>query len=184
MSKSRSGLRPFFSPFYGSRPIRWRYSPRDSSSFAVRWSSSAACSPYGCFTFDDDRPRQIWIGGGIGITPFIARMKQLAMDREAYASRPHPQAIDLFHTTTDYSEEAIAKLVADAEAAGVRLHVLHDARDGLLTGDRIRGAVPDWQEASIWFCGPAGFGAALRNDFSQRGFPITEHFHQELFSMR
>jgi predicted ferric reductase len=44
--------------------------------------------PYGCFTFDDDRSRQIWIGGGIGITPFIARMKQLAMDRQAYSGRP------------------------------------------------------------------------------------------------
>jgi predicted ferric reductase len=34
--------------------------------------------PYGCFTFDENRPRRIWIGGGIGITPFIARMKELA----------------------------------------------------------------------------------------------------------
>ncbi|MBY4893583.1 ferric reductase-like transmembrane domain-containing protein [Rhodobacteraceae bacterium N5(2021)] len=33
--------------------------------------------PYGGFTFDDTAPRQIWVGGGIGITPFIARMKQL-----------------------------------------------------------------------------------------------------------
>ena len=30
--------------------------------------------PYGCFTFDDTPPRQIWVGGGIGITPFIARL--------------------------------------------------------------------------------------------------------------
>lgn len=140
--------------------------------------------PYGCFTFDDDRARQIWIGGGIGITPFIARMKQFAMDRQAYSSRPRAQAIDLFHTTTDYSEEAIAKLTADAEAAGVRLHVLHDSRDGLLTGERIRAAVPDWKEASVWFCGPVGFGAALRNDFARHGLPADERFHQELFAMR
>ncbi|MCW0203854.1 MAG: hypothetical protein OJI74_18470 [Rhodanobacter thiooxydans] len=25
--------------------------------------------PYGCFTFDDGRVHQIWIGGGIGVTP-------------------------------------------------------------------------------------------------------------------
>jgi predicted ferric reductase len=140
--------------------------------------------PYGCFTFDDDLTRQIWIGGGIGITPFIARMKQLAMDREGYSGRPHTQAIDLFHTTADWNEDAIAKLTADAEAAGVRLHVLHDPRDGLLTGDRIRTAVPDWQKASIWFCGPAGFGAALRSDFACHGLPVAKRFHQELFSMR
>lgn len=34
--------------------------------------------PYGCFTFDAPQQRQIWIGGGIGITPFVARLQQLA----------------------------------------------------------------------------------------------------------
>ena len=34
--------------------------------------------PYGRFTFDDGAERQIWIGGGIGIAPFVARMKALA----------------------------------------------------------------------------------------------------------
>jgi predicted ferric reductase len=116
--------------------------------------------------------------------PFIARMRQLAMDRQGYAGRPRSQEIDLFHTTADWSEEAIAKLTADAEAAGVRLHVLHDARDGQLSGDRIRETVPEWREASIWFCGPAGFGAASRADFSSHGFAVVTHFHQELFAMR
>src|SRR3546814_2004224 len=47
--------------------------------------------PYGCFTFDDDSARQIWIGGGIGITPFIARMKYLAQSPEGARAE-----IDLF----------------------------------------------------------------------------------------
>jgi predicted ferric reductase len=140
--------------------------------------------PYGCFTFDDDRPRQVWIGAGIGITPFIARMKELAMRRQAVPTKARSQAIDLFHTTADYSEEAIAKLRADAEAANVNLHVLYDARDGLLTGGRIRAAVPDWQEASIWFCGPSGFGSAIRQDFAGQGMNVAKRFHQELFAMR
>lgn len=135
--------------------------------------------PYGCFTFEDDAPRQIWVGAGIGITPFIARMKQIARRHEDGS-----QEIHLFHSTTDYSEEAIAKLTADAAAAKVRLHVLHNARDGRLNGDDIREAVPGWREASIWFCGPSGFGAALRKDFSNHGFKVSERFHQEFFDMR
>ena len=135
--------------------------------------------PYGCFTFDDDCPHQIWVGGGIGVTPFIARMKYLAMHPE----RP-PQTIHFFHTTRDYDEDAIAKLTADAAAAGVSLHILVDGRDGRLTGERIRAAVPDWRNASIWFCGPAGFGQALRQDFAARGLPVEQRFHQELFDMR
>src|SRR5574340_262222 len=41
--------------------------------------------PYGCFHFDDGNSRQIWIGAGIGITPFVARMKQLAPPPCAYS---------------------------------------------------------------------------------------------------
>ncbi|WP_038971795.1 ferredoxin reductase family protein [Bradyrhizobium genomosp. III] len=139
--------------------------------------------PYGCFTFDDDCSHQIWIGGGIGITPFVARMKQMAMPKDIPGCSV-AQAVDLFHTTTDVDEEALGKLAADARSANVRLHVLIDARHGRLTGERIRETVPQWREASIWFCGPAGFGEALRRDLSAHGFPVEQRFHQELFAMR
>ncbi|MEX0406072.1 ferric reductase-like transmembrane domain-containing protein [Aquibium sp. LZ166] len=139
--------------------------------------------PYGCFDFDNGQPRQIWIGGGIGITPFIAAMKHLARERRENPGAPRP-AIDMFHTTADYDEKAIDKLNADADAANIRLHVLVDARDGLLTGERIRAAAPEWRDASIWFCGPTAFGEALRKDFAAQGLPVAERFHQELFDMR
>lgn len=139
--------------------------------------------PYGRFTFDDDRTRQIWIGGGIGITPFIARMKHMALQRDA-RDWPDGQQVDLFHSTADVDEEALARMALAAESAEVRLHVLIDARDGHLTGERIRSVVPAWREASIWFCGPAGFGEALKRDLAGHGFPVEQRFHQELFAMR
>jgi predicted ferric reductase len=139
--------------------------------------------PYGRFTFDDDRSHQIWIGGGIGITPFIARMQYMA-ERQENRDWPDGQQVDLFHTTADVDEEALAKLAADARSANVRLHVLIDERDGRLTGERIRALVPEWRDASIWFCGPAGFGEALKQDLAAQDFPVNERFHQELFAMR
>ncbi|OJU87365.1 MAG: ferric reductase [Burkholderiales bacterium 66-5] len=139
--------------------------------------------PYGCFTFDDGRARQIWVGGGIGITPFIGRMQHMAME-QSNQDWPAGQQIDLFHSTTEVDEDALGRLAADARSAQVRLHVLIDARDGRLTGERLRDAVPGWQEASVWFCGPAGFGEALKNDLAAHGFPVEQRFHQELFSMR
>jgi len=139
--------------------------------------------PYGCFTFDDDCPHQIWIGGGIGITPFVARMKHMAMHNSA-RDWPEAQTVDLFHTTADVDEEALGKLAADAQSVDVRLHILIDARDGRLTGGRIRESVPRWQEASIWFCGPTGFGEAIKRDFAAHDFPLEHRFHQELFAMR
>lgn len=136
--------------------------------------------PYGCFTFDDGLPRQIWIGAGIGITPFIARLKEMAT-AEPGSDRPE---IDLFHSTREVDDGALERLAADARAANVRLHVLIDVRDGFLGGERIREAVPDWLDASLWFCGPGGFGKSLRTDFASKGMDADERFHQELFEMR
>ena len=132
--------------------------------------------PYGCFTFDDVQPRQIWIGAGIGITPFIARLKELART-------PGTTTIDLFHPTADVDPAALEHLRADAHAAGVQLHIVIDSQDGRLDGERIRAAVPGWRDASVWFCGPPAFGQALRRDFRAHGLPATR-FHQELFEMR
>ena len=134
--------------------------------------------PYGCFTFDDGRARQIWIGAGIGITPFIARMKYLAQHKGQDA-RP----VDLFHPTSDVDPQAIEKLRADSQAAGVVLHLLIDKQNGRLTGERLRAMVPGWKDASVWFCGPTAFGRALRADLLAQGLE-PEAFHQELFEMR
>jgi len=132
--------------------------------------------PYGCFDFADDKPRQIWIGAGIGITPFIARLKSLAQ-------QPGEQQIDLFHSTRDFDQAAIDKLTADAAAANVSLHLHVSERAPRISGKLIRETVPEWAAASVWFCGPAGFGAALRQDLVANGLAAAD-FHQELFEMR
>ncbi len=132
--------------------------------------------PYGRFEFGGNASRQIWVAGGIGITPFIARMQAL-MDR------PDGRSVDLFYSTSAPDDEFIRRVKARAEQAGVRLHVLVAGAEGRLTVDQICGVVPDWASASVWFCGPAGFGRALRHDFVARGLS-SDDFHQELFDMR
>lgn len=132
--------------------------------------------PYGQFTFNDNYKRQIWVGGGIGITPFIARMKQLALQQG-------DQIVDLIHTTNELEQDAAEKLNADVMASGVNLYLMIDNKDGLLTGERLRKMVPDWHSASIWFCGPASFGRELKKDLIANGLQ-AKNFHQELFEMR
>jgi predicted ferric reductase len=134
--------------------------------------------PYGQFNFEstDQTTGQIWIGGGIGITPFIARMKHLA-------SHPEAGVVDLIHAVPHLDARASDLLTQDARAAQVRLHVMLDSRDGLLSGDRLRALVPDWLSRDIWFCGPSGMGTALRQDLRAHGLPAAA-FHQELFSLR
>jgi predicted ferric reductase len=133
--------------------------------------------PYGCFRFGSDRPRQVWVAGGIGITPFMARMEELAHRDQT------ENAVDLFYSTKRPNEAFIGPLQQLAEASGVRLHLIVAGRDGLLDAEKLCAEVPEWKDASLWFCGPAGFGHALRRGLNARGFD-TAHFHQELFDMR
>lgn len=132
--------------------------------------------PYGRFNFSGNAQRQIWIAGGIGITPFIARMQDLAI-------KPDGRVIDLFHSTKEEDATPLKLLAAAAVAAGVNLHLYIDARDGYLTGERLRNVVNDWQAADVWFCGPSAFADAIRDDLLQHGLPPAQ-FHLELFAMR
>lgn len=132
--------------------------------------------PYGRFEFQGERERQIWVAGGIGITPFIARLQALADE-----GRRAP--VDLIYSTSAPDAAWIDNIRRLAEQAGVRFHLLVSPRDGLLTLDRLAEMVPEWQAADVWFCGPLSFGHALRDAMTARGFPAG-HFHQELFDMR
>src|SRR3546814_12210666 len=98
-------------------------------------------------------------------------MKRLARERTGPDSRATRQ-IHLFHTTIEPDQEVFERLARDARLAQVRLHLMVDARDGLLTGERLRSAVPEWRNAGIWFCGPAGFGEALTRDLAGPGVPV------------
>lgn len=131
--------------------------------------------PYGQFTFGG-KPRQIWIGAGIGITPFLARL-------DALGSAPKPSEIDLFHATATYDASAVERLTRAAAQAGVRLHLLWEQRDGRLDVERLCQVVPDWQQAEVWFCGPLAFGRAMETGLRGRGL-AAGCFHQELFAMR
>jgi predicted ferric reductase len=139
--------------------------------------------PYGRFNFECEQARQIWVGAGIGITPFLARLEALAEERGTAATEEDKTSVDLFHPVSECSPEMEQKLERAAEAAGVRLHLVRSPRDGILTGERIRSLVSDWKNASLWFCGPAAFGKSLRADFAKEGASMR-NFHQELFAMR
>lgn len=132
--------------------------------------------PYGHFNFEDAKPRQIWISGGIGITPFVARMQHLMGSDAA-------KEIDLFHSDAVHAEQAHARMREDAARSGVNLHLFITPEHGRLTGEKIRAAVPGWKDASVWFCGPSRFAAALKLDLMRNGLK-SEDFHHELFEMR
>lgn len=132
--------------------------------------------PYGEFTFKDKCAQQIWVGAGVGITPFIAKMLERAKEQD-------PKPATLFYCTKTIHPPKLAQLQQIAAEAKVALHVFNASNDEFLNGEKLCLLVPDWQQASLWFCGPAAFGSSLEESLIKQGFSASR-FHQELFEFR
>ncbi|WP_217476035.1 ferredoxin reductase family protein [Stutzerimonas stutzeri] len=132
--------------------------------------------PYGCFDFAGHKPGQIWIAGGIGIAPFLARLEALAADGRG-------SGIDLFYCTSAPDQRFIARIRQLADSARISFHLLVASEHGRLTAEHLRQQIPDWQQRDVWFCGPARFGHQLQRDLEGYGLPAAD-FHQEVFNMR
>lgn len=132
--------------------------------------------PYGRFDLARRNPRasQIWIAGGIGVTPFLAWLESLQADP---AKAP---AADFHYCTRDSAIDTFVPRLERlcATLPNIRLQI-HDARQGaLLRADSLRKS----KNAEIWFCGPSGLADALRNGL--RALGQQPRFHQEAFEMR
>lgn len=135
--------------------------------------------PYGHFDFsgnqavDRSNGHQIWVAGGVGITPFLARLQHLA----SFGARAD---VDLFYSTTgtgDFPEQ----LDALCQRTGVRLHRRLSDRDGPFAAADITACQQGG--TSVWFCGPRNWGEMLARQFRTVGLP-QESFHQEAFEFR
>ncbi len=134
--------------------------------------------PYGGFTFDAARGEasQVWVAGGIGVTPFMARLRELAARGGTRAP------VDFFYSTADARPGFAADLPELCAAAGVRLHCRHTDRHGPLRPDEVASALTPGR--TVWFCGPAAWGESLARSLMAAGLIEPEGFHRELFDFR
>jgi predicted ferric reductase len=133
--------------------------------------------PYGQFDFESQHNQQVWVAGGIGITPFIARMKYLSLTKE------FSQPVTLFYCVKSSDSKMIEYVKSCATAANVHLEVLVEDNNQRLDLETIKSHVSDWQSSDYWFCGPTQFGKTLKSSLTNAGVD-RKALHQELFEMR
>ena len=134
--------------------------------------------PYGRFDFRQDRaPEQVWVAAGIGATPFVAWLESLVADP---AQAP---VVQLHYCVRNAGEAVFAQRMQQlcAQLPRVTLHVHHSDATGPVAADALLASAGP--QASVWFCGPQGFGQALRSAMQRLG-RRPRSFHQELFQMR
>ncbi|MDR0439668.1 MAG: ferric reductase-like transmembrane domain-containing protein [Candidatus Accumulibacter sp.] len=133
--------------------------------------------PYGRFDFGEISEDQVWIAGGVGIVPFLARLEVLA------AASGVRGKVHLFYSARNFQEASFpCGLEALCCDAGVKLHLHINEHDGRMGVGNIGELAR--QAQSVWFCGPKRWGrklrAALRRDYGLE----PEQFHSELFQFR
>ncbi|GAM62276.1 putative oxidoreductase [Vibrio ishigakensis] len=132
--------------------------------------------PYGDFDFDDTCSHQVWVATGIGVTPFIAKMKERA------ESKPDNK-VDLFLAVPIENAEIQARLEQRAVDASVTLHWYITEREERLSVEDIYRQIDDLSDTSVWFCGATLLGNSLNNYLVDKGLS-KKNFHQELFEFR
>lgn len=124
------------------------------------------------------RARQIWVAGGIGITPFLAWLESLQ------GEGAETVAADLHYSVRDLDSDPFVERLQTLTGAlpEVRLH-LHDQHSAPLTAEALAVGFGEAKRGEVWFCGPRGLGESLRHGLHQL-WPGKVRFHQEAFEMR
>lgn len=135
-------------------------------------------APYGRFLRRQDARREVWIGGGVGISPFIAWLQD-----------PHAGSFDkvtlfYFHTSgRDFPEVPV--MASMARERGVELVPVAGGPSDPAFVDRIGGICRETAPAEIdvAFCGPRGLLAQVSRTLQANGVPGTNLRH-EFFEFR
>jgi predicted ferric reductase len=121
--------------------------------------------PFGGFDYRDGGRRQIWIAGGIGVTPFVSWMRSLDgdFDRDVdfwYSVRGPGDAV--------YRDEIEA---AVREHPSLRSHLVLSDSEGRLTADMVLRGMAPGEHPWVFMCGPPAMMKALARDLRRRGVP-------------
>lgn len=125
--------------------------------------------PYGAFVCPPRQGQSLWLGAGIGITPFVAWLEGLVARGE------RGEGITLIQCAPDLAGAVYHQRLAElCQRTGVRyrLHLDKDAGRLDLAG------LAQGKPGDVWFCGPEGMADALT-----RLLP-GGRLHRELFRFR
>jgi predicted ferric reductase len=120
--------------------------------------------------------RQVWIAGGIGVTPFLSIARSL--DDDAYD-------IDFFYCTEDVQSAVFLDELYAIADHHPRLRVISVRVDslGFLTADDVRAVCGDLSRIDIFMCGPPAMIDALTTQFTAQGVS-RDRLHYEDFRLR
>jgi predicted ferric reductase len=133
---------------------------------------------YGMFDYKLGSQKQIWVAGGIGLTPFLSFIRDMDGNLD--------HDVDFYYTVRHTEEALYLDEIKAAAIANPRLktHVRFSATDGSLTVEEIiENAGGDLHGYDIYLCGPLPMIQAFTRKFQEHGVSGS-NIHYEEFNFR
>ena len=138
---------------------------------------ATAAGPFGAFDYRHGGDQQIWIAGGMGITPFLSWIRSLNDDFDRDVT---------FYYSVNHAAEAIGTDEIDAAAAAhptLHAYLVDSSKDGFLTADTVLGGGSNNAEAWVYMCGPPAMMDAMSKGFENAGI-ARNRIRWEQFNIR
>ena len=136
-----------------------------------------AAGPFGGFDYRPGGSYQIWIAGGMGITPFMSWIRSMDenFDRDVAFYYTVAQASDALY---------VDEITAAAEAHPTfRPTIVDSTAEGFLTADTAVNGLPAGVQAWVFMCGPPAMTSALSAGFHKLKIPASR-IRWEQFNVR
>ena len=133
--------------------------------------------PFGKFSYTEFKDKnQIWIAGGIGITPFLSMARSLRLGNVN-------QKADLYYCVTNKSEAILLDELLEIEKnnKSFRLMPWFSEEKGQITADKIVELSNGFVNKEIFLCGPTSFMIKLKSQLLKLGVNNI-NIHWEKFS--
>jgi predicted ferric reductase len=133
--------------------------------------------PYGSFLPRSFERPALWIGGGIGLTPFVSAARALAGTDGA-------ADVHLVYCANDVSRAYfLEELTTIAERVpGLTVHTHYFDDEGSVDAEYLAARVPDFASRRAYICGPLQLIAVARQLLSRAGVPRS-HITSEEFTL-
>lgn len=118
--------------------------------------------PYGHFRPGRSGKAEIWVAGGIGITPFMAAANDLS---------DQGSPVHLFYCIRSRNSAAHLSEIEALAAGNPRLHLylIESGKSGRLTADGIAETLGDISKHQAFFCGPEAMRKSLKKGLTKHG---------------
>lgn len=131
--------------------------------------------PYGNFSMHNSkRAKQVWIAGGVGITPFLAMARSLKSGGKYH--------IHLFYAADKLDDAvfmkeliAIRKTIPD----NFEFTLVTKLWSGFVTAEVVGKSIKNFAEADYFICGPPGMTAALKKGLASKDVGENHIFSEE-----